>query len=374
MEKFIQYRKELHQFPEVAGEEVETQKRIMQWLEEFQPTKIEKIGGTGILASFEFSEDGLETWIRGDIDALPIEEENDFEYKSKVEGKSHKCGHDGHSVILLRLAQLIQENPLRKGVVRLLFQPAEENGEGAIAVLRDPLFESYHPDFIFALHNIPGEELGKIILREGSFTAAVNSMNVYLKGFTSHAAEPENGINPAVAFAEIINYAYGNQITSPDEEDFAIVAFVQMLMGEEAYGISAGKGVLRLTYRAWTLERLLQYEEELKAKIYEIGEKHNLKVNLEFTQFFESNQNDYDCVQKIRKAAGILNLPMQERKYPFKFGEDFGRFTQRYKGAMFGIGAGIDTPALHHPTYDFPDELIERGSAIFYEIIKQLNG
>lgn len=358
----------------MAGEEVETQKRIMHWLEEFRPTKIEKIGGTGILVSFEFSEDGPETWIRGDIDALPIEEENDFDYKSKIEGKSHKCGHDGHSVILLRLAQLIFENPLHKGVIRLLFQPAEENGEGAIAVLRDPLFESYHPDFIFALHNIPGEELGEIILREGSFTAAVNSMNVFLKGFTSHAAEPENGINPAVAFAEIINYAYGNQITSPDAEDFAIVAFVQMLMGEEAYGISAGKGVLRLTYRAWTLERLLQYEEELKAKIYEIGEKHGLKVNLEFTQFFESNQNDYECVQKIRKAAGILNLRMQERKYPFKFGEDFGRFTQRYKGAMFGIGAGIETPALHHPTYDFPDELIERGSAIFYEIIKQLNG
>lgn len=372
--KLIQYRRELHQFPEVAGEEFETQKRIITWLEEFELVRIEKIGETGVLASFEFKEKGPEIWIRGDIDALPIQEENDdLEYRSMIEGKSHKCGHDGHSVILLRLAHLLQQNTSLKGTVRLLFQPAEENGEGAIAVLRDAVFEKYHPDYIFALHNIPGVEQGKIILREGSFTAAVNSMNIFLKGYTSHAAEPENGINPALAFARIINRSHAMQIPSPDDKNFAIVAYVQLLMGEEAYGISAGEGILRLTYRAWTLERLLEFEEELKSLVYKIAGDCKLKVKIEFTQFFEANNNDSDCVEIIRAAARKLGFETMERTHPFKFGEDFGRFTQRYKGAMFGIGAGLETPALHHPSYDFPDELIEKGAEIFFEIIKQIN-
>jgi amidohydrolase len=370
---FISFRRELHRFPEVSGKEFQTQERIMNGLFKFEPDHIEKIGGTGVLAIYDSGIPGEETWIRGDIDALPIWEENDFDYTSTVPGVSHKCGHDGHTVILLRLAQHLQDSRPKSGKVGLLFQPAEENGEGALLVIKDMEQRNYRPDYFFALHNIPGVTLGEVILKSGPFTASVNSMNIFLKGYTSHAAEPEMGINPAVALAKIIQRSQAMQVMDLDSQDFSILAFIEMQMGEEAYGISAGEGLMRITYRAWELERLKAFEQELRTMIEGVALEEKLKLEIEYTQFFESNINEEGCLQRIKEAALSLGYPLQYPKYPFKFGEDFGRFTQRFKGALLGIGAGESLPSLHHPLYNFPDELIEKGALLFFQILQPIH-
>jgi amidohydrolase len=370
---FISYRRELHRNPEVSGQEYKTQQRILNWLENFSPDRIEKIGGTGVFALYDSGKEGETTWIRGDIDALPIFEENDFAYVSETPGVSHKCGHDGHTVVLLRLAQYLNETRPLSGKVGLLFQPAEENGEGAFAVIKDMEQRAYQPDRIFALHNIPGVALGKILLKPGAFTASVNSMNIYLKGFTSHAAEPEQGLSPANAIAKIIQKSQALQVPDMRDKDFSILAFVEIQMGEEAYGISAGEGLMRITYRAWELERLQMFESELKAMIEGVAQEENLKVRFEYTQFFESNVNEKSCLEMIEAAALSLDYPVHYLPFPFRFGEDFGRFTQRYRGAMFGLGAGESLAALHHPLYDFPDELIEKGASLFFRILQPIH-
>lgn len=172
----IDLRRKIHSFPEISGEEVETAKRLSDYIEKFKPTEIIKnIGGNGIAAVFEFG-NGPTVLVRSELDALPIQEINSFEYKSTVEGKSHKCGHDGHMVMLAGLANLLSKRPWEKGRVVLLFQPAEETGEGAIKVLQDEKFVRIEPDYVMALHNLPGFESTSVVCKNDSFTASVKSM------------------------------------------------------------------------------------------------------------------------------------------------------------------------------------------------------
>ena len=153
-------RKELHQYPEVSGKEVNTAKRIKAFIEKHHPTEIiENIGGNGLAVVYEFGKQGKTIVIRCELDALPIEEKNDFEHRSTIKGVSHKCGHDGHMAIVAGLIFWLKEQLFTKGKVVLLFQPAEETGQGAYKVLQDKRFQELKADYVFALHNIPKEPL-----------------------------------------------------------------------------------------------------------------------------------------------------------------------------------------------------------------------
>src|SRR5699024_2334052 len=161
-------------------------------------------GGNGMVASYEGDEEGSTVMIRCELDALPIAEENDIEYKSTHEGNGHKCGHDGHMAILCGVAKCLEAERPAKGKVQLLLQPAEETGEGAARMLDDKTFKKFNPDVIFALHNVPGFETHQIVCREGVFAAASEGLIVRFKGATSHAAQPEEGRSPALAMAQLV--------------------------------------------------------------------------------------------------------------------------------------------------------------------------
>lgn len=362
-------RKLLHRFPELSGNETETAKRISGFLNSYKPTKlIEGIGGNGVAAVYSYFGSGPTVLIRCELDALPIEEINTFEHRSEDEHVSHKCGHDGHMSIVAGLAIHLSKNRPKTGKVVLLFQPAEENGEGAKAVLEDPQFEEIRPDYVFALHNLPGYPMHKVVCRSGSFTASVQSIIIKLHGKTSHAGEPDLGINPALAIAEILQQTDKLQVPK-EEKGFKQVTPIQIEMGEEAYGISAGYGEVKLTIRTWdsdTMEELAADCEKLAKKI---GKKYKLKVEIDWTQFFSANQNGEDMVEVIREAAKANGFEFEEKQEPFRWGEDFGLFTEQFKGAMFGLGAGEKTPALHNPDYDFPDEITPTGVKMFATII-----
>ncbi|MFZ6052018.1 amidohydrolase [Halocola ammonii] len=369
-EELTRIRREFHAHPELSENEFETQKRILKFLKDFGVDDVQNVANTGVLAHFNFKEEGPHVLIRADIDALPIEENMDIEHGSKNSGVAHKCGHDGHLTILLGLAKKLNEFPLDRGRVSLVFQPAEETGIGARKVIEDPDFKSLQPDLVFALHNLPGYDKGQIMVREGSFTAAATSMIFKLKGRTSHAAEPEKGVNPAMAIAHIIVKADELSNNHVDSKDFSLVTPVYATLGEKAYGTSAGYGEVHLTLRAWNNQKM----EELKDKVNKIVDDccagMDLQIDRDCVETFYANRNVPEAVEIIKNAAKDNNLKLEETRYPFKWGEDFGLFTEKFPGAMFGLGAGEDCPSLHHPEYDFPDNVLMDGVNMFYSIVQ----
>lgn len=368
-EELQSIRKHLHAHPELSGNEFHTAKKIVEFISCYHPTKIiENIGGTGVLVIYDFGNGGKTILFRAELDALPIYEVNKFEHRSTVKNVSHKCGHDGHATILLGLAKRFSEKPFPKGKIILLFQPAEETGAGAEAVLDDPKFKTINPDYVFALHNLPGFPMHQIVVREGSFTAAVKSITIKLFGKTAHAGEPENGINPALAIAALLKNTVALSNNKPELTDFTIVTPINVNMGSVDFGISAGYGEIRLTIRTWTEERLDLLTQKIKDIIYSIAKEYNLKTEIGISHHFAANKNDSEAVNIICQSATENQLSLHHKPTPFKWGEDFGLFTQKFNGAMFGIGAGKTTPALHNPDYDFPDEIISTGVDMMYRI------
>lgn len=359
-------RRELHAHPEVSGDERKTAGRVLAELERLEPDGLERnLGGHGILATFGCDTGGPQALVRCELDALPIHEVNTFAHRSVHTGVAHMCGHDGHMAILLGLARKLAEHRPAGGQAHLLFQPAEETGAGAAAVLQDPRMLGRAFGLVLALHNIPGIPMGTVAVRKGAFTASVSSLVIALGGKTSHAAEPELGLNPAMAVARIITGVLALQHNDPDSDRLRVVTVVHVTLGTKDYGISAGSAEVHLTVRCWTDAGLRALEQEIAQEARRVAGAEGLSVDIRRCFAFQANRNDGAATELVVQAARDLGLHVAEREHPFKWGEDFGAFTARYKGCMFGLGAGVDSPALHNPDYDFPDELIPTGSALF---------
>lgn len=371
--KIKKLRKYLHQNPELSGNEINTAKRIKVFVKTYHNTKIiENIGGNGLAVIYEYEKEGPSIMIRCELDALQIEEKNTFNYKSIANGVSHKCGHDGHMAIVAGLIFWIKEQSFKSGKIILLFQSAEETGRGAYDVLNDEKFKSLNPDFIFALHNIPGEPLNSIIRLKKKFSSTVQSMIVHLTGKESHASEPENGINPASGVSEIINKLSKLNNYDTKSENFSILTPIHINMGQKSYGISPGIAELHYTLRTWTESEMKKLKERLNRILIVICNSHKLELNIDWLDYFPATQNDNTCNKIVENAANLNGYELQERQVPFRFGEDFGWFSHNRRVSLFGLGAGLDSPALHHADYDFPEELIETGMNMFKEIIKQV--
>lgn len=370
LEELIKFRKKLHQYPELSLQEKNTKKRIIRQLRDMGLENIIEIASTGVLVDFNSGKPGKTIMLRADIDALPIQEVNDMEHRSVYEGVSHKCGHDGHTTIMLGVANELSKNPIRNGRVLLLFQPAEENGEGAKAILADEEFDIV-PDMVFAFHNLPGYPLHQIVSRRGAFTAAAKSIIIRLSGKTSHAAEPELGRNPAIAIAEIISMMEKMGEKDHNKDEFALATPVYIQMGEKSYGVSAGHGEVHYTLRSWKNDTMQELADRIVKEVGLIARRYELGLDIGWTEEFFSNQNSDHAVDIIEKAAQANHFDVNHRARPFKWGEDFGLFTDKFTGAMFGIGAGVNCPALHHPDYDFSDEIIPTGIKMFTSIIDE---
>jgi hippurate hydrolase len=194
----------MHQHPELALQETETAKFIADKVRSFGFDVKEGIGKTGIVASMKLGNSKKSIGLRADFDALPIQEVNNLKYKSKVEGKSHLCGHDGHTAMLLGAAKYLSQAKTFNGTVRLIFQPGEETMEGGPAMIKDGLFEKFPVDAVYGMHNMPGLEKGKLYFREGETMAAVDNWEIELTGKGSHGSMPELGIVPIVCGSSLV--------------------------------------------------------------------------------------------------------------------------------------------------------------------------
>ena len=360
----------LHQLAEPSGAEFKTQQYLLDILQQLSPTTIHIFKNSkNILVVYDTGEKGPTLLFRADFDAVLVDEKINIPYSSLTEGVSHKCGHDGHTTILLGLAEKIGLQPFAKGRILLFFQASEETGQGCQQLLESQILQKYCPDYVFALHNIPGEELGTVICKTESFTCSVVSCDIELHGHTSHASEPQKALNPYMTAKLITDKLLAFNCYDMYKEDFCLFTLVEFRVGEAAYGVTAGHGILRFTLRAKTENVLQQARKNLITVVnQEVEPIKELRSAIHWKEYFAASMNTVEAVQCIQAAAKCAHLPYKVIELPFAWGEDFGLLTQHIPGALFGLGSGCSQPSLHQPDFDFPDALISKGVDIFYEI------
>ncbi len=370
MENLSDIRHCLHRLAEPSGEETKTKAFILKTLERFQPSAIHTFrDNNNLLAVYDFGKEGKTLLFRGDFDAVRVAETIDVPYASERPGVSHKCGHDGHTAILLGLAKQLWRQPLPTGRVLLFFQGAEETGSGAAQLLDSHILDHFAPDAVFALHNIPGLATGTVTCREDCFTCSVISCDIELHGHTSHAAEPQLACCPYNAAKRIADELLAHCHTDIRKEDYLVITLVEFRIGEPAYGVTAGHGVLRFTVRTRSNHDLRQAKNAIAHTVNVVlAQNEGLSGNIVWKEHFAAAENHTDAVREVKRAALAGNLPYLEKDEPFSWGEDFGLLTQRYPGALFGLGSGINQPPLHHPQFDFPDRIIPIGVDLLYRI------
>jgi amidohydrolase len=372
----VALRRTLHGHPEVSGREALTAQRMRELAERHRPDAlVTDLGGHGLAVVFEGGAPGPTILIRCELDALPIPETDKGDHTSQDLGTAHLCGHDGHLAIVAGLLPLLHARRPARGRVVLLFQPAEETGEGAARVLADARFAEIVPDLVFALHNLPGFPEGSVLLRPDVFAAASTGMIVRLLGKTSHAAEPEKGINPALAVSELVPALLSlPREPLPGSSDLTLCTIVGIRVGQAAFGTSAGDGEVLATLRALRDDDLATLRQRATTLVDQIARKHRLAAEVRFAEPFPATVNHPDALARVAQAARQHDVPVQTLALPFRWSEDFGHFTARFPGALFGLGAGETHPPLHHPAYDFPDRILATGVKLFESIIREALG
>ena len=368
-------RQTLHQMPELSGQERQTARHIYRCLQRFHPSHIiTEIGGHGVAAVFDSGVAGSSVLVRCELDGLPIEETGTIAHRSKVAGRGHQCGHDGHMAIVLGVAALLAETPPPAGRVVLLFQPAEETGQGARAVIDDPAFADLRSQHVIALHNLPGHAAHQVLLKPGPVNCASRGMQIRLTGMTAHASMPETGLSPAAAVASIIATLDAVPALAEVNEDFALVTVVYAQLGERAFGVSPADGEVWATLRTLTDARMTQLVAFAEDKARQAALDHGLDLEISYDDVFHACSNDTALTEHFRASAAAHGYAVSELAEPLRFSEDFGEYGRTGASAMFFLGAGTDQPALHNPDYDFPDALINTGATMLHTTILQLLG
>ena len=373
--QLTKFRRELHQYPELSGKEIKTAQKILYALKDMKPSKIiDKMGGHGLAAIFDSQEKGPTLLFRAELDALPIQEKNNIPWASNLPGVSHTCGHDGHMTMLLALGRIISRNPIKCGKVVLMFQPSEENGQGARAVISDPRYEQIKPDLAFAIHIEPGRPFGYVSTRPGLMNCASLGLKITLHGKTAHAADPDDGISPSHAVAEFIQkiseFNHGDELNN----NFKLTTITHVQIGEQSFGISPGHASIFVTLRTSNDDSLSQLDKDVRGLVSNISKQFKLTFGFEIFDHFAASINDKEAYDIAVNAMKSLNINYGSIGVPMRASEDFGIFGKQSKAAMLCLGPGKDYAALHNPDYDFNDDLIPIGTGIFERITRDLLG
>lgn len=372
--ELVAWRQELHRFPEVSGEEEKTAEKVVAFLNPSRPDRIiTGLGGHGVAAVYQGAEPGPTVMVRCELDALPIEEISEAAHRSQVPGKSHACGHDGHMATVAALSRGLGRQRPQRGRAVLLFQPAEENGAGAAAVIADAKFAEIAPDYAFSLHNKPGLPLGYIALSEGPANCASRGLRIVLTGKTSHASMPEHGTSPVPAVARLMPALTALGPGGPLDAAYALVTVTHAAIGEAAFGIAPGRAEIWATLRTLNDAQMGALCARAEALVQDAAAESGLGVEMSYHDVFHHCENDAEAVALLRQAFDDETLRHGPGS-PSRGSEDFGLFGRKAKSAMFILGSGEATPQLHNPDFDFPDALIAPGSRAFMRTLRNLLG
>ena len=373
--ELTEWRHALHRRPELSGAEIETARAVEVALAATGADHIlVGLGGHGVAAVYEGGSPGPAVLFRAELDGLPIEEIGEVPHRSELSGRGHLCGHDGHMATLMALARGLGRERPQRGRAIVLFQPAEENGAGAAAVMADPRFAWIAPDWAFALHNLPGLPLGRVALVAGPVNCASRGLRIELSGKTAHASMPEQGTSPMAAVATLMPALTALGPGGPLSERYRLVTVTHARMGEPAFGIAPGRAEVWATLRTLTDAGMAALCAEAESLTRATAAASGLAVEIDHADAFVHCENHPDAVARLRQALDAEAVPHGTDGLPMRASEDFGRFGQVARSAMFFLGAGESHPSLHHPDYDFPDALIGIGARVFMRTLRQLLG
>ena len=389
-------RHKLNKNAELSGQEKKTNKIINAFLEKTNPdVHLRNVGGYGIMAIYKGKEKGKNVLLRADIDGLNIPFGQRTTVPEHVEGKdqrfdklsdrkvqssefkvqnnySHRCGHDGHAAILCGLAMRYGKKHPEKGDVILLFQPAEETGEGAAAVINDEQFKNIKIDAAFALHNLPGYAKHQIVLKKGCFASASLGLKLVFEGATSHASQPEKGNNPQIVVTTLLD-AFQKKYENLKKDKYnTILTVTHVSIGEKTFGVTPGYAEIWLTLRSQDDEALKRLTESTVALSEYVAKEFKLKFTHNIHEAFSATMNSGAETDAVEKAAQELKLSVKKINNPFPWSEDFGRFGNIIPACLFGLGCGLEHEPLHSPNYEFEDEIIDTGIEVFEKIVERL--
>lgn len=362
--------KHLHANPELSMKEKATAKYIAEKLRSWGYEVTEGVGIHGVVARMKVGDGNASIGLRADMDALPVEEAANLDYKSTEPGVSHMCGHDAHSAMLMGAAEQLAKNKNFNGTLNLIFQSAEEIMAGAVAMLKDGLLERFPMDRIFGMHNMPSLTSGHMYFTEGPVMAAVDNWEIVLTGVGSHGSMPEKSIDPVVAGSALVMALQTIVSRNVAAMDAAVVSVGAFLAGD-AGNVIPQTATLRLSTRTRKPETRLMVLDKIRSITKSISEAYGVTYEINEGQpgavLVNNPEQTRECVQVAEEVFGEKNVTSPGPT--FMGSEDFAFFAEKLPGTYVFIGNG-NTPMVHHPEYIFDIENLPRGVAYWMAIAR----
>ncbi|WP_249931369.1 M20 aminoacylase family protein [Ramlibacter sp. 2FC] len=374
----VALRHQIHAHPELAYEEFVTSDLVAQRLSDWGYEVHRGLAGTGVVGTLRLGSGRRRLGIRADMDALPIQEDSGVPYASRIAGKMHACGHDGHTAILLAAARCMAQARDFDGTLHLIFQPAEEGLGGARRMVEQGLFERFPCDAIFALHNMPGFPVGKFGFKEGPFMASSDSVTVTVTGRGGHGSAPHLAADPVVAAAHIVVALQTIVSRNVDPRDMAVVS-VGAIHGGDAPNVIPGSVVMRLTVRAYRPEIRAMLRERITELVQAQAATLGVRAEVDYHWRYPALVNDEAATALARQVAldwlgkeGLMP-PLQ----PLTGSEDFSFMLERCPGSYLIVGNGVGEHhgsggcMVHNPGYDFNDAMLPIAASYWIQLVRR---
>jgi hippurate hydrolase len=369
------WRREIHQHPELGYDEHRTAAFVAERLREFGCDEVATgLGGTGVVGIIKGRKpagkgDVRTIGLRADMDALPIEEATGLPYASKASGKMHACGHDGHTAMLLGAARYLAETRNFAGDAIVIFQPAEEGGAGASAMIKDGLFDRFTIDQVYGMHNGPGIPVGSFAIRPGPIMASTDAVNIHIEGRGGHAARPHLSIDSVMVGAQLITALQSIVARNVDPLESAVISMCEFHAGN-ARNVIPQTAELRGTVRTLTPEVRTLVGKRVREVVEGVARLTGARIDLEYVPGYpvvvnHAAQTDFaiGVAKEIAGGGNVQEMP------PMMGGEDFAFMLEKRPGAFIFCGNG-DSAGLHHPAYNFDDNAIVFGTSYWIKLVE----
>ena len=376
----VTWRHHLHQRPELSFEEEITSDYIASVLQSHDIEIHRGLAVTGIVATIHGTRKGRAIGLRADMDALPIQEKNDFSHKSIHEGKMHGCGHDGHSTMLLGAAVYLKENNDFAGTVHLIFQPAEEGGGGGRVMVDEGIFDKFPCQAVYGMHNWPGIDEGQFAVHDTAVMAANETLKISIIGKGGHAAMPEQCVDPVVIGAQIINALQSIVSRNVAPLKSAVIS-ITMVNAGFVHNVIPNEMNLTGSLRYFSKDVGDEVKEKIKSIVEGVSKSMGASATFESIQNYPATINTPKHAEICAKAAGMVvgEKNVHRNELPSMASEDFSFLLNASEGAYIWIGNGLvpeNSPAggcmLHNTRYDFNDEILPFGSSYWVQLVQNI--
>ena len=368
-------RRDIHAHPETAFEEFRTADLVADQLTSYGIDVHRGLAKTGVVGVLKAGTGNRAIGLRADMDALPIEELNDFAHRSTNKGKMHACGHDGHTTMLLGAARYLAQNRDFDGTVHFIFQPAEENEGGGGVMVEEGLFEQFPCESVYGMHNMPGLEVGHFAVRQGPIMAAFDRFTVHIQGKGAHAALPHTGVDPIVVGAHLVT-AWQTLVSRTTDPIDSVVLSVTKFHGGDAYNVIPDRielgGTVR-TFRADTRDRMERQFREMGESICAgFGASFEMRYDRCYPATVNTGEETGYAAAAATKVVGAANV--NPNTPPLMGSEDFAFMLQARPGCymLIGNGAGEGACMVHNPHYDFNDDILTLGARYWVQLAQDL--